>query len=144
MTRFRVTTFRSVADSGWVDVDDVTALVGVNESGKTNLLLPLWKLNPAQEGELYPNADYPKAMFQEVRAAPSAYRFVEAEFELSDREAVTLPSPHQLAPGRGPRRPGLAILRRDTPCRVPPPPDRAGGAGGRDHAAVRGHTGRRP
>ena len=44
LTRFRVTNFRSVKDSGWVDIDDVTALIGVNESGKTNLLLPLWKL----------------------------------------------------------------------------------------------------
>ena len=52
LTRFRVTNFRSVKDSGWVDVDDVTALIGVNESGKTNLLLPLWKLNPALDGEI--------------------------------------------------------------------------------------------
>ncbi len=47
LTRFKVTNFRSVADSGWIEVDAVTALIGVNESGKTNLLLPLWKLNPA-------------------------------------------------------------------------------------------------
>ena len=44
---FRVRNFRSVEDSGWVNIDRVTALIGTNESGKTNLLLPLWKLNPA-------------------------------------------------------------------------------------------------
>ena len=54
LARFRVTNFRSVEDSGWVDVDDVTALIGVNESGKTNLLLPLWKLKPARDGEIQP------------------------------------------------------------------------------------------
>jgi predicted ATP-dependent endonuclease of OLD family len=48
LVRFRVTNFRSVEDSGWIDVDDVTALIGTNESGKTNVLLPLWKLNPAK------------------------------------------------------------------------------------------------
>ena len=81
LTRFRVTNFRSVKDSGWVDVDDVTALIGVNESGKTNLLLPLWKLNPAQDGEIHPTSDYPKSMFTDIRIAPEDYHFIEAEFD---------------------------------------------------------------
>ena len=59
LTRFRVNNFRSVSDSGWLEADDVTALIGVNESGKTNLLLPLWKLKPAQDGEIQPTSDYP-------------------------------------------------------------------------------------
>ncbi len=41
LLRYRVSNFRSVMDSGWLDADRVTALIGVNESGKTNLLLPL-------------------------------------------------------------------------------------------------------
>ena len=41
LTSFRVTEFRSVKDSGWIDAEDVTALIGTNESGKTNILLPL-------------------------------------------------------------------------------------------------------
>ncbi len=52
LLQFRVTNFRSVADSGWIAADDVTALIGTNESGKTNLLLPLWKLHPAKDGEI--------------------------------------------------------------------------------------------
>ena len=81
LTRFRVTNFRSVKDSGWIDVDDVTALIGVNESGKTNLLLPLWKLKPAREGEIEPTSDYPKTMFGAIREDPGKYRFIEAEFK---------------------------------------------------------------
>ncbi len=46
LVKYQVTNFRSVEDSGWIDVSDVTALIGENEAGKTNLLLPLWKLNP--------------------------------------------------------------------------------------------------
>lgn len=49
---FRVTEFRSVQDSGWIDAEQITALIGTNESGKTNILLPLWKLNPANEGKI--------------------------------------------------------------------------------------------
>ena len=80
LLRYRVTNFRSVADSGWVDIDDVTALIGVNESGKSNLLLPLWKLKPAREGEIRPTSDFPKTMFAEIRENPSAFCFISAEF----------------------------------------------------------------
>lgn len=80
LLRYRVTNFRSVADSGWIDADDVTALIGVNESGKSNLLLPLWKLNPAREGEIRPTSDYPKTMFAEIRERPGRFCFISAEF----------------------------------------------------------------
>ena len=84
LTKFKVTNFRSVDDSGWVEVDAVTALIGVNESGKTNLLLPLWKLNPARDGEIQPTSDFPKTMFGDIRADPGNYPFVTAEFETND------------------------------------------------------------
>ena len=80
LKRFRVYDFRSVHDSGWIDVDETTALIGVNESGKTNLLLPLWKLNPVREGDIQPTSDYPKKLFGEIRENPSGFRFIEAEF----------------------------------------------------------------
>lgn len=85
LTRFRVTDFRSVNDSGWVEVDGVTALIGVNESGKTNLLVPLWKLNPAREGEIQPTSDYPKKMFGEIRDDPGEYCFITADFETGEQ-----------------------------------------------------------
>lgn len=52
LKKFRATNFRSVDDSGWIKVEDITALIGTNESGKTNLLVPLWKLNPVRDGEI--------------------------------------------------------------------------------------------
>lgn len=81
LTRFLVTNFRSVENSNWVEVDKVTALIGVNESGKTNLLVPLWKLNPATGGEIQPASDYPKKHFGAIRQAPQSYCFITAEFE---------------------------------------------------------------
>jgi predicted ATP-dependent endonuclease of OLD family len=35
LTKFRVQNFRSIEDSGWIDAENVTCLVGTNESGKT-------------------------------------------------------------------------------------------------------------
>ena len=43
---FRVQMYRSILDSEWVDVDDITVLVGKNESGKTAILKALHKFNP--------------------------------------------------------------------------------------------------
>ena len=47
LVRFRVRDFRSINDSGWIDLARITALLGRNESGKSNLLLALLSLNPA-------------------------------------------------------------------------------------------------
>ena len=51
---------------------------------KTNLLLPLWKLNPARDGEIQPTSDFPKTMFGDIRADAGNYPFVTAEFETND------------------------------------------------------------
>lgn len=84
LVRFRVRDFRSVSDSGWIEAGDVTVLVGTNESGKTNLLLPLWKLNPATDGAIDTTADYPRRRLAEMRRAWPQPRFVEAVFDVDD------------------------------------------------------------
>lgn len=66
---FRVTEFRSVKDSGWIDAESITALIGTNESGKTNILLPLWKLNPADEGKIDLKTDLPRDKYHLYRSA---------------------------------------------------------------------------
>jgi AAA ATPase domain len=77
---FRVKNFRSVDDSGLIETDGVTALIGINESGKSNLLLPLWKLNPAKDGEIKPTADYPRKSYNDFRSMKSKPTFIEAVF----------------------------------------------------------------
>ncbi|MBR0792692.1 AAA family ATPase [Bradyrhizobium manausense] len=47
LQKFRVLNFRSIENSGDIDVEKITALVGRNESGKSNLLTALASLNPA-------------------------------------------------------------------------------------------------
>src|SRR5256885_9637047 len=82
LKKFRVTNFRSVEDSGWIETDNVTALIGTNESGKTNVLLPLWKLNPAKEGQIDVTSDYPRKLFTSLRQQKPQPVFIEAAFEL--------------------------------------------------------------
>lgn len=70
LKKYRVTNFRSVEDIGWIDCDDVTTLVGVNESGKSNLLLALWKLNPARQGNIDILHDMPVSKLSTLREKP--------------------------------------------------------------------------
>ena len=84
LKKYRVTNFRSVEDSGWIDCDDVTTLVGVNESGKSNLLLALWKLNPARQGDIDILHDMPVSKLSTLRDKISETIFISAEFVLDE------------------------------------------------------------
>jgi hypothetical protein len=84
LQRFRVTNFRSVRDSGWIKTADITALIGENESGKTNLLVPLWKLNPANGEPINLLSDAPRHRYNEIREMPNKPVFIQADFKLSD------------------------------------------------------------
>jgi len=86
LKKFRVTEFRSVQDSGWIDVEDITALIGTNESGKTNILLPLWKLNPADEGAINLQDDLPREKYHEYRNASPMPTFINAIYLLTNVE----------------------------------------------------------
>lgn len=62
LTSFWVQNFRSIEDSGWINVGDLTSLVGRNESGKSNLLLALASLNPPSgRVALNPVKDFPRS-----------------------------------------------------------------------------------
>lgn len=87
LKRFRVTNFRSIMDSGWVDCDDVTSLVGINEAGKTNVILALWKLHPVREGKIDLLHDMPTKEYSSWRSMPDRIVFISADFEL-DRSLV--------------------------------------------------------
>lgn len=92
----RVQNFKSIDDSGWVDVDDVTCMVGKNESGKTAFLQALAKLSPAegQSGTFDMTTEYPRKRLNRYKREhdedPAAA--VTARFELDDADVGELPS----------------------------------------------------
>ena len=63
LSRFRVKNYKSIIDSGWVRVGDITCLVGKNESGKTSLLRALNALNPLRDldANFSVTDDYPRS-----------------------------------------------------------------------------------
>lgn len=61
LREFRVWNYRSINDSGNITISRITALLGRNESGKTNLLRALHSLNPISGFEpLKPIKDFPR------------------------------------------------------------------------------------
>lgn len=96
LNSFRVTEFRSVQDSGWIEVEQITALIGTNESGKTNILLPLWKLNPADEGAINLKDDLPRDKYHIYRQKKPKPVFISAKYGLvpQEREALAKISKH--------------------------------------------------
>src|SRR5690606_12264248 len=88
--KFRVTKFRSIKDSGWIDTDSLTCLVGTNEAGKTNLLVGLWKLNPANKEPITPLIDYPRKKYVDYRDTKGEEIFISAVLELSDDKAASV------------------------------------------------------
>lgn len=87
LLRYKVTNFRSVEDSGWIECDDVTTLVGINESGKSNLLLALWKLHPVNNGEIDILHDMPVSKLSVMRDNKAKEKFIEAIFSI-DTETI--------------------------------------------------------
>ena len=60
LIKARIQKYKCVEDSGEWPVDQVTCLVGKNESGKSALLEALYKLNPVEEDEGFQPTDYPR------------------------------------------------------------------------------------
>ena len=92
LLKYRVYNFRSVYDSNWIDCDDVTTLVGINESGKSNLLCALWRLNPVRQGEIDILHDMPVSKLSEFRAHPESIKFIEACFSVNKDDVEYLES----------------------------------------------------
>ena len=61
LVKVQVKKYKCVDDSGPWSVDQITCLVGKNESGKTALLEALYKLNPVGESKaVFSDTDYPR------------------------------------------------------------------------------------
>ncbi len=90
LTRYKVQNFKSVKDSGWITCSDVTTLVGVNEAGKSNLLLALWKLNPVSGGKIDILHDAPVSRLTTIRNETETTPFITAEFEVSHVDMSTI------------------------------------------------------
>lgn len=96
LKRFHVTTFQGVLNSGPIEVDDITCLVGKNEAGKTALLKALYRLNPIrpEDAPFSVTDDYPRSEVNDYEdrvdnGEPHA-AVIEAVYELAPEEILAV------------------------------------------------------
>ncbi len=104
LVRARVTHFRSVADSGeFVIEPDVTCLIGKNESGKTNILQALYRINPVESCARFDEVvDFPARLIQQRRQVPDGQMIpaVTARFRYDDEQMAEIDA--SIGPGTNP------------------------------------------
>lgn len=85
LIKFRVKNYKTIDDTGWISIDQIGCLVGVNESGKTNVITALLKLNPV-DSSIKINAllDYPRSKYSSDKDKLDDIEFIEALFEFSE------------------------------------------------------------
>ena len=93
---FRIQMYRPILDSGWVDVDNVTVVVGKNESGKTALLRALHKFNPFTPEPYVMEREWPRGHrnTQSMKTEVVAVRF---QFEETEIAAIASFIPSHIA-----------------------------------------------
>lgn len=94
LKEFRVQMYRCIIDSGWVDVDSLTVLVGKNEVGKTSLLRALHKLNPYRQEPYVMDSEWPRGRRAERNNNQDvcAARFELSESDLKEISSLTTTS----------------------------------------------------
>jgi len=93
LSQARVVNYRSIDDSSWVRIDDVTALVGKNESGKTAFLQAIRKINSISgEEDGFTIRDYPRKGYIKYKKIheQNPCEVAQAEFELSSEEVTEI------------------------------------------------------
>lgn len=89
LVSFRVKNYRSINDSGEISVSRITALLGRNESGKSNLLRALHSLNPIEGFEaLRPIKDFPR--HRRLEECGDHTEVLSTTWKLDDEEKVSL------------------------------------------------------
>lgn len=87
---FQVTNYRNVLDSGRIEVNRITAFVGQNEAGKSNLFDALYRVNPFDQRAAYNlDEDWPVDRWGE-KDAQAHVTVCRAEFQLAPPEIVAL------------------------------------------------------
>lgn len=96
LTSCRVQNYRSIIDSGWVDIDDIGVIVGKNESGKTSFLKALWKFNPFHDVGYNIDREWPSGRRKEKSLEKVV---VETKFTFNAEEIAKIEAIHESAKG---------------------------------------------
>ena len=87
----RVLNFKCVLDSEWFTLDELTALVGKNESGKTTILEAIERLNSVDPARsLFKKTDYPRMLWEQFDHSTDSPLAIESRWALSEDEVNSI------------------------------------------------------
>src|SRR5712671_7049551 len=91
LTAFRIQRYKSILDSGWIEVSPLTVLVGKNESGKTTVLRALHKFNPFDPEPYMLDREWPRSQRKgrSENQVVCSTRFALSPEESGEMEAIT-------------------------------------------------------
>lgn len=94
LEQVRITDFRCIEDSGKFSLDQVSCLVGKNESGKTAILKALHKLKPDNTAKesFVPSSDYPKRKWRPDAPIQGAKTVISSTWVMSDDDVAAVES----------------------------------------------------
>ena len=103
LKRARIQNYRSIRDTGWLDIDEAkTILVGPNEAGKTAILEALQRVKAPEGVEPFnPLRDYPRKLYNEHiqlgKLQAAAIPVATVEFVLEPEDLEDLPDEYATA-----------------------------------------------
>jgi energy-coupling factor transporter ATP-binding protein EcfA2 len=107
--QFRVTNYRNVIDSGPIDINDVTAFVGQNEAGKSNLFEALNRINSFESDADYNiDEDWPVDRWGE-KATAAGTVVCSAEFLIEDSGEILSLFEHAAPAAQTPAAPEVSL-----------------------------------
>jgi predicted ATP-dependent endonuclease of OLD family len=89
---FRIQLYKCIIDSGWIEINSLTALIGKNGAGKTSLLKALYKFYPSKNADSYSlEIEWPRSRRKErdQNQIVCSTRFALTEDELRDLSNLT-------------------------------------------------------
>jgi energy-coupling factor transporter ATP-binding protein EcfA2 len=83
LVKFRIQNYKRIEETDWIEIGDVAALVGGNETGKTSVLQALWKLKPGRENiTLDAQDEFPRRRYTTDYLQGGLWPVVTAVFDL--------------------------------------------------------------
>lgn len=90
----KVENFKSIDETDWVEVEDVSCFIGANEAGKTAFLEAIHKINPVAGSKNYdPLMEYPRRDYREYdeyRHEDNPARVASIRYKLSSADKSTI------------------------------------------------------
>jgi len=92
LEKVQITDFRCIEDSGEFSLDQVSCLVGKNESGKTAILKALHKLKPdnTTKESFVPSSDYPKRKWLPDVPIQKSHKVISSRWSMSEEDVAAV------------------------------------------------------